>query len=57
MAIDIARFKSLIPRTVKAASRGRHFVKNIGPNFFLSHFHTDAWAGEWLITPRYAREA
>ena len=54
--VQFTRFKSGKPEEmIKTAKQAKTIFEKHGAEFLrLSRFHTGAWAGEWLISTRYA---
>ena len=54
--VQFARFKSNnAEQVIRNARVAKKIFEKHGAEFLrLSRFHTGAWAGEWLITTRYA---
>ena len=54
--VQFTRFKGGDPeQVIKNARVAKQIFEKHGAEFLrLSRFHTGAWAGEWLITTRYA---
>jgi hypothetical protein len=54
--VQFTRFKSDKPEEmVKTAKQAKAIFEKHGAEFLrLSRFHTGTWAGEWLISTRYA---
>ena len=54
--VQFSRFKDGdLEQVIKNARAAKQIVEKHGAEFFrLSRFHTGSWAGEWLVTTRFA---
>ena len=54
--VQFTRFKAADrEQVIKNARAAKQIVEKHGAEFLrLSRFHTGAWAGEWLVTTRFA---